>query len=126
MRNPFDATGTIGSKPCEKSLNKILAEINNPGLTGRILKCFFRCKDGLKALAEMPNKHWANFFVVTLRERCEKSIENITKVKVRGVAYQPRKVDGPTMEAVTSHSMCCLHAYFAEFRDKQNGKKEVA
>lgn len=35
MKYPFDKTGTIGSLPCEISLNKILADKNDTKLIWR-------------------------------------------------------------------------------------------
>jgi hypothetical protein len=117
MRYPFDVTGTIGSKPCEISLNRILAELNDPRLTRNIMRCINRCKNGLKALKSMPDKHWRACFRNYLQEICRKNVEKITGVQVKGVKIPQSK----GIEAVASHTMCCLHAYFAEFI---NGSKE--
>lgn len=105
MRKPFDATGTIGHRPCEVSLNKILAERNDPKLIRAITKLIHHCKAGLKAIQELSDMRLRVYFADLMRDDIEKKIAEITGVAVRGV---------PVTDVVASHTMCCVASYFRE------------
>ena len=87
MRNPFDATGTIGSRPCELSLNKILADKNDPRLNKKIIRILQATKHRFKQLASIPDD----------------STRSITGFAVRGELVT---------DVVTSHACCCINSYF--------------
>lgn len=109
MRFPFDPTGTIGSLPCERSLNKILADRGDPKLIKKITKLLQLARHRLKQLSYIPDKATREHFRVLHKRDMERSVEIITGSQVRGV---------PVSDVVASHTMCCLHAYFAYREDK--------
>lgn len=111
MRNPFDATGTIGSLPCEKNLNLILAERNEPRLIKNIVKLLTTTRARLKQIAHMPDPGAQEFFRTLLKQNVEQTLQDISGVPVRGV---------PVTDLVASHTMCCLHAYFAKSRSEEH------
>lgn len=109
MRFPFDPTGTIGSMPCERSLNSILAEKADSKLIKKVTKLLQIARHRLKMLEFIPEKATREYFRVLLKHDMERCVEKITGFQVRGV---------PVTDALASHMMCCLHAYFA--KDKNN------
>jgi len=103
MRNPFDATGTIGKLPCERSLNKILADRGDARLIKKVTKLLQLARFRLKQLKHIPDPATYWHFRVLHKRDMERGIEAITGSKVRGL---------PVTDVVASHMMCCLHAYF--------------
>lgn len=94
------SVGTIGSRPCEVVLNKILMEIGGDSkcsvtnfVTGTLLK--FRL--GLKQLGFIPDKAWRNTF------RVKFYLETIEKIKAKGLPL-----------VIESHTLCCLKAYYRD------------
>ena len=104
MKFPFDATGTIGGLACERSLNLILAERNDPRLIKKITKLLQAARLRIKQLSNVTDSPTRAYFRDLLRRDLHQTVETITGVKVRGV---------PVVDPVASHTMCCLHAYFA-------------
>ncbi len=111
MKCPFDAIGTIGSRPCEISLNKILADRNKPWLTRKILNLFYKVKHSLKSLQESNMAREDKiYFADLLFSEIEKKVCAITGVSaIRGV---------PVIDGLASHTACCIAAYFKEFKRK--------
>lgn len=94
------SVGTIGSRPCEIVLNKILMEIGGDSkcsatnfVTGTLLK--FRL--GLKQLGYIPDKAWRHTF------RVKFYLETVEKIKAKNLPI-----------AIESHTLCCLKAYYRE------------
>lgn len=110
---PYDATGTIGSLPCEISLNKILAAKNDPKLNAKIMRVIYAVKHNLSQLKYIPDRKTRLNFKALLRNSIEDRVEKMMGVKVRGV---------PVTDVVVSHLMCCLHAYFGRQNDGEPGK----
>jgi hypothetical protein len=106
MRFPFDAKGTIGSLPCEVSLNKILAERADPGEIHKITKLLQQTKAHLKSLLQVKNKQHRQHFALLLRRSVERTLADFSGVQVRG-----KPVNNP----MVSHTMCCIAAYFRKF-----------
>jgi len=105
MRSDFDATGTIGSLPCEVSLNKILARIDDPRTTKAITRILAQCREYLKALKDVKDIGKKRFFTSLLRE----NIEN-------RALYQVSKLDThPDRVVLGTHTLCCIAAYFRQF-----------
>ena len=115
MRYPFDATGTIGSRPCEVHLNQILAEKNDPRLSHKVIKLLIECRTHLKALKAITNDKIRNHFVKIYQEDLERRVEKITGTPPRGKKLTKEDV-------LTSHTMCCLKSYFSNFYDQYNEK----
>ena len=103
MRNPFDATGTIGSRPCELSLNKILADKNDPRLNKKIIRILQATKHRFKQLASITDDSTRSYFKELLKKEAENTISNITGFAVRGELVT---------DVVTSHACCCINSYF--------------
>jgi hypothetical protein len=99
----FDPTGTIGSMPCELSLNKILADKNDPRITKKIMKLLYVTKFRLKQLQNISDPATYTHFKIMLKHECENSVMKITGNPTRGQGK---------LDPLTSHTMCCLHAYF--------------
>lgn len=105
MRNPFDATGTIGSRPCELSLNKILAEKNNPKLIKYIVRLLQKVKFQFEQLNYIPDEATKHHFKNLLKEHAEDKVSKITGSPVRGVLVT---------DLVASHACCCINAYYKD------------
>jgi hypothetical protein len=101
----FDVTGTIGKKPCEISLGKILADKNDPKLISKITKLIHRVKYVLNQLEFIPDESIRKSMINMYRQHTEKYLETLTGIPVRGV---------PVTDVLVSHTMCCIHAYFAK------------
>lgn len=99
----FDATGTIGSLPCEISLNKILADKNDAVLSSKIIKLLQKYKANLKSLQEISDIATRKYFASLVRKETEIYLSKIMKIPVRRV---------PVSDIVASHTMCCIAAYY--------------
>ena len=108
MKFPFDATGTIGGLACERSLNMILADRGDTRLIKKITNLLQATKVRIKQLNNITDAPTRAYFRDLLRKDLDKSVESITGCKVRGT---------PVIDIVTSHTMCCLNAYFARNND---------
>lgn len=113
MRYEFDSTGTIGSRPCEVSLSKILAEQDNHKLSHRVLRLLMNCKKYLKGLEAIKDYSLKVYFLDLMRKDIEAKISQITGVKVRGA-----KLGYSLPDILTSHMMCCVAAYFRECQNE--------
>jgi hypothetical protein len=105
----FDVTGTIGKKPCEISLGKILADRNDPKLISKITKMIHRTKHVLNQLEFIPDEAIRESMINLYRQHTEKYLEKLTGIPVRGV---------PVTDVLVSHTMCCIHAYFSKKEDE--------
>jgi len=108
MRCPFDATGTIGSRPCEVALNKILAEKGDRRVIHKITKMLMECRRTLKALLVISDETTRSYLAALYRRDLETRIEKITGTPVRGKRLGKEDV-------LTSHTACCISAYFSNF-----------
>ena len=95
--------GTIGSLPCEVSMSIILRELNDPKMTRKITKLLLYVRKTLKELRSINHKPTYLYLRTLCWDDTKKSVERITGVRVSGV---------PTTNAIASHAMCCIHAYF--------------
>jgi hypothetical protein len=100
----FDKTGTIGSLPCERSLNNILAERGDPKLVRKVMRLLMVLRSRLKSLKDVKDQASLRHFRLLLRRETEKKVTEITGVPVRGV---------PSVDALASHTMCVINAYFS-------------
>lgn len=103
MRFSFDPIGTIGNMPCEISLNKILADINDPHLVRKTMRLLQVTKFRIKQLENISDKSTQSHFRILLIRECAQSVMKITGKPISG--KEP-------IDPLTSHIMCCLHAYF--------------
>jgi hypothetical protein len=114
-RGQFDMTGTIGSMPCERSLNSILGKLNDPKMLRKIMRLLLVTRERLKQLKYIPDKASAKHFRQLLQHDMENRLSSITGHKVRGV---------PVTDALTSHTMCVMHAYFNYSDDESVGEPQ--
>ncbi len=91
--------GTIGSLACEKSLAKILAEIDSAKTTNRVMSRYFRFKIGLSSILKMASSD-QKFALVIVRLWLKESLESVYKSK------QHNK----WTEDLYSHLLCCMKA----------------
>jgi len=109
----MDAVGTIGSKPCELSLNKILGEHHDPKLTNKVMGRLMSTKEGIKKLQKYVLPYDAAFFVHML---------NIFREATYALLEQQRY---SIPNEVYTHLRCCLAAYFSEaFKEFGYSKKK--
>lgn len=108
----FDAIGTIGKKPCEVSLNKILAHKGDKKLISKIMKFLQNLKHDIAQLDFIPDKITKYKFKLLLKRDAEKRLETLMGIPCRGTLVT---------DLVMSHTMCCLNAYF---RENLNGNTE--
>jgi len=101
----FDTKGTIGKKPCEISLNAILAEQKNGKLSGNLLSLLQKFKKILLFLGTADSPY-TKFLADLARQHSEKRLSDITGVKLKGV---------PITNKVASHALSCMRAYYREF-----------
>lgn len=100
----MDKFGTIGSLPCERSLNAILAEREDPSLVRKVTRLLFRLRECLKGLKDIKDDRVSQNLRILVRRDVESKLSAITGVKLRGV---------PTTDVIASHTMCVIKAYFA-------------
>lgn len=115
----MDATGTIGKLACEISLNKILNERqeSTPWLIKKIINLLVTTRHQLKQLQYIPDASTRHCLRAMLKEHIQQRISDITGYPVKGV---------PINDVVTSHTMCCINAYFAKDSYKPVGEKEMS
>lgn len=91
--------GTIGSRPCEISLNKILVDINDAAITHKALSLYDAYKRGVKKLTVLfendKDKHYYRTFMTMWLHR----FQDAAKKKV-------------IPEHVFTHLLCCLKAEY--------------
>lgn len=96
----FDIIGTIGYKPCELSLGRILE--SNPHVINRVMRTISNFKSGLKQLRFIP--------VFRYRKEFARSWLGKFKISICAKNLEP---------VIESHLLCCLTAYYREFiKDK--------
>lgn len=62
----IDPIGTIGSAPCERALNKVLAEYNDPKITNKVVKKYLVVKSNIKKLTKYIQDNDPVFYVTML------------------------------------------------------------
>lgn len=87
--------GTIGKKPCEIVLNKILIECNDKKLTNQVMVRFARLKKAIKQFKYMPDKEFANGM-----------LSNYFGLFKQQVPNWPQNVK--------THALCCYTAHYRE------------
>ena len=96
MKHEFDACGTIGPHPCEKSLNSILAEVGDSKLTTAVMRRYNYCRHGLKALQDVKDPHFKTSLILLWRDHCLSSMD------------KAHSEDRHSPTAVYTHLRCCL------------------
>lgn len=92
--------GAIGKRPCEKTLEKIMEEVNNRKMTAWVMRLITHFREGLKQILYVPDPAYLRRFTYEWKEQfCGKV----------------RKRELPA--AVESHLLACLVAYY---RDHMN------
>lgn len=97
--------GTIGSAPCEISLNRILINQEDPNLTRKIMNRHNQIREGLKKLEDLKASD-RGFFL------------SMASLFYRD---QLRKFDegrGDMPEKAYTHAMCCFRALYRRAIDK--------
>lgn len=89
--------GTIGSRPCEISLNKILIEIGGKSISSYVVSTLLKFRLGLKQLSFIPDESWRHTFTTKFYA------DTIEKIKTKKL---------PVM--IESHALCCLKAYYRD------------
>jgi hypothetical protein len=95
--------GTIGSRPCELVLNKILIEHDDPKLVKKTTKLLFQFRHGLEQLSAIPELSFRLNMLQKWRADFMKRASSLN---------MPREVE--------THVCCCLVAYYRECKQKQN------
>ena len=95
----IDPTGTIGSKPCEVALNKILFDLDAtyPKLFNKINNILHKSKFAFKELLAIKDDGVFNSALKLLKERYDQSIKDVSRCK-------------PTN--IKTHALCCINAYY--------------
>jgi hypothetical protein len=110
MKFEFDITGTIGSKPCELSLGRILAR-QDKKVRRDVLKFLSKCRSRLLALEPLENSEAQTYFVSLLRKDLhEKFLKYVSTISAAGVE---------DAKDIATHTWCCITAYFREHGRKQ-------
>ena len=97
MIDPF---GTIGPAPCEKKLNKILAEHNDPKMINKVTKRYCAVKHNIKKLTQHVLNNDPTFFLVMLNILREHTLKHLDA-----------KADRFPTEVYT-HLRCCITGVF--------------
>lgn len=98
----LDPTGTIGSKPCEIVLNRILSELNDTKLISKTIKQFAVVKTNVKKLKKFLLNNDVDFYILMLnilREHTLKSLDS----RSTSFPYD-----------VYTHLRCCLVGIFTD------------
>ena len=78
IRSPCKVSvGTIGSRPCEIILNKLLVERRDKKLTRRVMSLHMEFKTGLKHLSDIQDKSWKQRMLDLWRERCLQKLASL-------------------------------------------------
>ena len=91
--------GTIGSKPCEIALNKILIRIDNAKITSIIMRRHQDLRDRLNKLKILPNRGFARHMMKLVYDEIKGSFE--------------LHEDNMPVDAFT-YSLCCYTALYRE------------
>ncbi len=57
---------TIGNKPCEIALNKMLIEVNNPKITSSVMRRYYRLREELLKIENIKNKDFGFYKKLSL------------------------------------------------------------
>lgn len=91
--------GTIGSKPCEITLNRILIRLNDTRITGIIMRRHQDLKTSLNKLKVLTDSGFARRMMKLVYDEIKES-------------FELRKDDMP--EDAFTYSLCCYKALYRE------------
>lgn len=94
--------GTIGPRPCEIVLNKILIEHNDRKMINKVMSVFHEFRQGLKHLKDIKDVTFRKRMLSTWRKQCYQRIDDLNLPKV-----------------VYSHLRCVLSAHWRDFNHEK-------
>jgi hypothetical protein len=100
MKRPLDEEGTIGSKPCEKSLNRLLAASGDRFLVASVMSRYNHYRHGLNAIGRMPDAKYRKHVMTLWRDHFLTFLD------------QTQGGEKSLPEAVYTHLRCCMVACY--------------